>query len=153
MRTLTASHPEVADAWYALGSAAAELGDDADMRAAWKQAWKLDAAPRDDGEGGRGAPSLDEETVVTTAEGALGELPDRARALLRDVPIVVADLPAEADVDAGIDPRALGLFSGTAYPDMPHVGGQPGLTQIVLFLRNIERGWPRPTSSCGRRSA
>ena len=76
---------------------------------------------------------------MTTAEQALGELPERARALLRDVPIIVADLPAEADVDAGFDPRALGMFSGTAYPDMPHVGGQPGLTQIVLFLRNIER--------------
>jgi predicted Zn-dependent protease with MMP-like domain len=62
-----------------------------------------------------------------------------ARALLRDVPIIVAELPAEADVETGLDPRALGLFTGTAYPDMPHVGGQPGLTQIVLFRRNIER--------------
>jgi predicted Zn-dependent protease with MMP-like domain len=55
------------------------------------------------------------------------------------VPIIVAELPAEADVAGGLDPRALGLFTGTAYPDMPHVGGQPGLTQIVLFRRNIER--------------
>lgn len=137
LRTLTAASPEVADAWYALGCAAAELGDDVQMRAAWKQAWKLDAAPRE-GEGDDG-PRLDEETVSTAAEEALGELPDRARALLRDVPIIVAELPAEADVDTGLDPRALGLFSGTAYPDIPHVGGQPGLTQIVLFRRNIAR--------------
>jgi len=142
LRTLTGAHPDDADAWYALGGAAAELGDDAEMRAAWKRAWTLEAAPRgaadaDDDDGDD--PQLDEETVAATAEQALAELPDRARALLRDVPIVVADLPAESDVDAGLDPRALGLFTGTAYPDMPHVGGQPGLTQIVLFLRNIER--------------
>jgi predicted Zn-dependent protease with MMP-like domain/Flp pilus assembly protein TadD len=141
LRTLTAAHADVADAWYALGCAAAEVGDDAEMRAAWKRAWTLDAAPAADDEGRDDAegPRLDEETVAATAEQALGELPDRARALLRDVPIVVAELPAESDVDAGLDPRALGLFAGTAYPDMPHVGGQPGLTQIVLFLRNIER--------------
>jgi len=138
LRTLTAANPDVADAWYALGCAAAELDDADQMRAAWKRAWTLDAAPRDD-EDEADEPRLDEATVEKTAEQALGELPDRARALLRDVPIIVAEMPAEADVDTGLDPRALGLFTGTAYPDMPHVGGQPGLTQIVLFRRNIER--------------
>jgi predicted Zn-dependent protease with MMP-like domain/Flp pilus assembly protein TadD len=135
LRTLTAASPDVSDAWYALGCAAAELGDDQEMRSAWKKAWQLDSAPRDDEESER----LTEDTVSNAAEEALGELPDRARALLRDVPIIVAELPAEADVDTGLDPRALGLFSGTAYPDMPHVGGQPGLSQIVLFRRNIAR--------------
>jgi predicted Zn-dependent protease with MMP-like domain/predicted Zn-dependent protease len=142
LKTLTTAHPDEADAWYALGCAAAELDDDKEMRAAWKRAWALDSAPRvgGDEEAQRlEAPRLDDETVSSVAEQALAELPDRARALLRDVPIIVAELPAEADVDTGLDPRALGLFTGTAYPDMPHVGGQPGLTQIVLFRRNIER--------------
>jgi predicted Zn-dependent protease with MMP-like domain/antitoxin component HigA of HigAB toxin-antitoxin module len=141
LKTLTGAHPDEPDAWYALGCAAAELDDEAEMRAAWKRTWVLDSAPRqEDGAGGSGGdPRLDEETVSGVAERALAELPDRARALLRDVPIIVAELPAEADVEAGLDPRALGLFTGTAYPDMPHVGGQPGLTQIVLFRRNIER--------------
>ena len=136
LKTLTAAHPDEADAWYALGCAAAELDDEAEMRAAWQRTWTLDSAPRDDQDG---EPRLDEEAVSTVAERALAELPDRARALLRDVPIIIAELPAEADVATGLDPRALGLFTGTAYPDMPHVGGQPGLTQIVLFRRNIER--------------
>jgi predicted Zn-dependent protease with MMP-like domain len=135
LRTLTAANPDVADAWYALGCAAAELDDAEQMRTAWRRAWTLDAAPRDEDD----EPRLDEATVEKTAEQALGELPARARALLRDVPIIIAEMPAEADVDTGLDPRALGLFTGTAYPDMPHVGGQPGLTQIVLFRRNIER--------------
>ncbi|HVX97568.1 MAG TPA: metallopeptidase family protein [Polyangia bacterium] len=140
LRTLTAAHPEEPDAWYALGCAAAEVGDDAEMRAAWKRTWTLDSAPRAESDGRDGdGPELDDEVVSQVAERALGELPDRARALLRDVPIIVAELPAEADVETGLDPRALGLFTGTAYPDMPHVGGQPGLTQIVLFRRNIER--------------
>ncbi|HTA17849.1 MAG TPA: metallopeptidase family protein [Polyangia bacterium] len=140
LRTLTAANPDVADAWYALGCAAAELDDADQMRAAWKRAWTLDTAPsEDEDEDEDDEPRLDEATVEKTAEEALGELPERARALLRDVPIIVAEMPAEADVDAGLDPRALGLFTGTAYPDMPNVGGQPGLTQIVLFRRNIER--------------
>ena len=71
--------------------------------------------------------------------GSWDELPPRARELLRGIPIVVADLPAEADVDTGVDPRSLGLFSGTPHGDYPHLGGQPGLTQILLFRRNIER--------------
>jgi len=136
LKTLTAAHPNEADAWYALGCAAAELDDEEQLRTAWKRTWTLDAAPRDEPDG---EVRLDDDTVSAVAERALAELPDRARALLRDVPIIVAELPAEADVAGGLDPRALGLFTGTAYPDMPHVGGQPGLTQIVLFRRNIER--------------
>src|SRR5262249_5161247 len=45
LRTLTAAEPELADAWHALGCAAAELGDEREMREAWKKAWTLDAAP------------------------------------------------------------------------------------------------------------
>jgi predicted Zn-dependent protease with MMP-like domain len=137
LRALTSTSPDFSDAWYALGCAAAETADEETMRTAWKRAWQLDAAPREDDDASDTA--LDEETISATAERALGELPDRARALLRDVPIIVAELPAESDVEGGLDPRALGLFTGTAYPDMPHVGGQPGLSQIVLFRRNISR--------------
>jgi predicted Zn-dependent protease with MMP-like domain/Tfp pilus assembly protein PilF len=143
LRTLTAAEPELGDAWHALGCAASDLGDEREMREAWKRAWQLDAAPApgksaNDAERGPDDALTDEE-VGAIAEQALGELPERARALLRDVPVVVAEIPAEADVDAGFDPRALGLFSGTAYPDTPNVGGQPGLTQIILFRRNIQR--------------
>lgn len=137
LRTLTASVPgsELAEAWHALGCAASDLGDETEMRVAWKRAWELDTAPRTTDDG----PRLSEAEVAAIAEQALDELPDRARELLRDVPIVIAEQPAESDVDAGIDPRSLGLFSGTAYPDGSHLGGQPGLTQILIFRRNLER--------------
>jgi predicted Zn-dependent protease with MMP-like domain/Tfp pilus assembly protein PilF len=133
--TLTVAEPEMADAWYTLGVAAETLGDDAAMRKAWRRAWELDATAREDDAVGR----LDEREVTAIAEQALAELPDKARRLLVDVPIIIADLPARADVESGLDPRMLGLFSGTAYSDGAHLGGQPGLTQIVLFRRNLER--------------
>lgn len=135
LQTLTKSEPEMADAWYTLGVAAEALDDDAGMRAAWKRAWKLDAASGDDDAVAR----LEESEVLVIVEQALGELPEKARRLLVDVPIILADLPAESDVEAGLDPRMLGLFNGTPYPDTSNVGGQPGLTQIVLFRRNLER--------------
>jgi predicted Zn-dependent protease with MMP-like domain len=136
MRVLTAAHPESADAWHALGSAAADLEDGEEMRSAWKRAWTLDVAPAASaGDGER----LSEDEVAAVAEAGLEELPARARQLLQGVPIVIAEQPAEGDVDTGLDPRALGLFSGTAYPDSSSLGGQPGLTQIVLFRRNLER--------------
>ncbi len=137
LRVVCEEHPESADAWYMLGAVAAELDDEEAMRAAWKRTWTLDTAPgRDGGE----PPALSEEEVAAVAETALRELPERARELLRGIPILVADHPAEADVDAGVDPRAFGLFSGTPHPEASMgLGGQPGLTQIVLVRRNLER--------------
>ena len=136
LRAVCEEFPDSPDAWHALGVAAAELDDEQEMLAAWKRTWELDSAP-----GERPADErLSEEELAAVAEAALRELPDRARELLAGIPIVVAELPAEADVEAGLDPRALGLFSGTAHPDAPTgLGGQPGLTQIVLFRRNLER--------------
>jgi predicted Zn-dependent protease with MMP-like domain len=136
LKVLCEEFPDSPDAWHALGAAAAELDDEEEMVAAWKRTWELDAAP-----GQRsGEERLSEEELAGVAEQALRELPERARELLAGIPIVVAELPAEADVEAGLDPRALGLFSGTAHPDAAMgLGGQPGLTQIVLFRRNLER--------------
>ena len=136
LRLLCEASPKMADAWYALGCAAEQLEDDAERRSAWKRTWMLDAAPGD----GEEPDSLPEAEVAAVAEAALEELPSRARALLQGIPIVIADLPAEADVATGLDPRVLGLFSGTAHGEGgTALGGQPGLTQIVLFRRNLER--------------
>src|SRR3954470_7861532 len=138
LRTLTASEPGASsgDVWHALGCAAADLGDEAEMQSAWQRAWALDTAP---GTGGAEDRRFTDAEVATVAAEALAELAERARELLRDVPIVITEQPAESDVAAGVDPRSLGLFSGTAYPDGSHLGGQPGLTQILIFRRNLER--------------
>jgi predicted Zn-dependent protease with MMP-like domain len=140
LRVLTTESPTSADAWYALGCAAEELGDEAETRTAWRRAWTLDAAPDASTSAEAEEDRLSEAEVAAVGEAALEELPARARALLEGLPIVIAELPAEADVDGGLDPRALGLFTGTAHGDgATGLGGQPGLTQIVLFRRNLER--------------
>jgi predicted Zn-dependent protease with MMP-like domain len=136
LRTLTGAEPDMPDAWYALGLAAEALSDDGERRRAWKRAWELDSEEAADQDA---AGRLDEQQLIASAEQALAELPDKARGLLTNVPIIVADLPAAADVDGGLDPRLLGLFSGTPYPESSNLGGQPGLTQIILFRRNLER--------------
>jgi predicted Zn-dependent protease with MMP-like domain len=147
LRTLTAAEPELSDAWHALGIASEALGDEEGMRAAWRRTRELDVASdeaREEAGGGSGVepdgrPRLDDKGVAALAEEALAELPERARQLLVNVPIIVADRPARDDVDAGLDPRMLGMFAGTPYPEAGAMGGQPGLTQILLFRRNLER--------------
>jgi predicted Zn-dependent protease with MMP-like domain len=143
---LTRAEPRLADGWYTLGMAAEALGDDAAMRRAWTRAWELDAAAQgsdsdesDGGAGGEPDQRIDEKELAAIAEQALAELPARARQLLENVPIIIAELPARADVESGLDPRLLGLFSGTPLPEASNLGGQPGLTQIILFRRNLER--------------
>src|SRR5262249_30330007 len=137
LRTLTGAVPDSAEAWHALGCAAAELDDDAEMRAAWRRTWALDAAP---GAAGPARHKTTADEVRANVREGPADAAALARALLlRHIPIVIAGQPAESDVDAGIDPRSLGLFNGTPCPEASHLGGQPGLTQILIFRRNLER--------------
>jgi predicted Zn-dependent protease with MMP-like domain len=133
--TLTGAQPELADGWYTLGVANEALGDEAGMRQAWLRTWELDTASPEP----EGSERIGEQELMTLAEEVLAELPEKARRLLENIPIIIADLPARADVEAGLDPRMLGMFSGTPYPEASNVGGQPGLTQILLFQRNLEQ--------------
>ena len=132
---VTRAHPELGDAWYGLGLAAQALGDDPSAVAAWLESLRRDVSNPLDEEVAR----LSEDQFAEVAEDALEELPERAQALLRDVPILVADVPSEDDVRQGLDPRLLGVFSGLPYGDQSALGGPPALTQIVLFRRNLER--------------
>jgi predicted Zn-dependent protease with MMP-like domain len=130
---LVADEPELADAWHVLGLARDALGDRAGCAQAWLETLRLD---RLEGEG----PRLEGQAIENEAEEALAELPPRARELLANVPIIVADAPAKQDVEAGVDPRLLGMFVGDSYRDgLTGQGTSPHLTQILLFRRNIER--------------
>lgn len=127
--------PDVAEAWYGLGLVAEEMGDNKEKLRCWKKVRELD---------GKEDPSaftsrLSEAEFATVAEESLEELPPRVRELLSKVPVVVADLPSEKDVETGMDPRLLGMFTGTPYSEESAVGGVPDLTQILLFRRNLER--------------
>jgi predicted Zn-dependent protease with MMP-like domain/Tfp pilus assembly protein PilF len=123
-----------ADAWHGMGLAAELTGDEPAKRQAWLQTLDLDAAQDQE------LPELlSEKQAADVAESALAELPAGARRLLANIPILITDRPARADVETGLDPRLLGLFAGTAYPEVSSLGGTPHLTQILLFRRNLER--------------
>jgi len=132
-QALADADPELADAWYGVGLAAEAQDDENGKRDAWTRVLKLDERqPLEE-------PLLSEAEMATAAEQALAELPDRARTLIQNVPVLIADLPARDDVATGLDPRLLGLFAGTPHPEASNLGGQPQLTQILLFRKNLER--------------
>jgi predicted Zn-dependent protease with MMP-like domain/Flp pilus assembly protein TadD len=129
--------PEDPDVFHGLGLAAELAGNEAEKREAWLRTLDLD-----DAADAREPARMTETQVAEIAEAALEELPPRARQLLAEVPILIADRPARADVETGLDPRLMGLFSGAALPEGTSVGGGPRLSQIVLFRRNLERAAP-----------
>jgi predicted Zn-dependent protease with MMP-like domain len=99
------------------------------MIAAWQEVRVLDAAAPP------GPVSISDDEVERIALATLDELPPDVRAKLGNVPILIDDLPSEALVADGLDPRLLGLFSGTpAHDDLA-----PTITNIMLFKRNLER--------------
>jgi predicted Zn-dependent protease with MMP-like domain/Flp pilus assembly protein TadD len=123
-----------ADAWHGIGLAAELAREEEAKRRAWLKTLALDE------EQDRDLPELlSEKQTAEVAEAALAELPPRARRLLANVPILIADRPARSDVATGLDPRLLGLFAGTSYPEFSSLGATPQLTQILLFRRNLER--------------
>jgi predicted Zn-dependent protease with MMP-like domain len=124
---------EDAEAWYGLGLCAEEREDETAKRAAWLRTLALDAkAPLQN-------PHMSEAEMAEVAEKALHELPEVARRLIENVPILIVDLPARDEVEHGLDPRLLGLFAGAGYAETSSVGGSPQLTQILLFRKNLER--------------
>lgn len=80
--------------------------------------------------------ALPPERMDELVEDILEELPERARTLLTNVPIVVEDRPTRSQVQDGLDPRLLGLFAGPSHPENT---GVPALQKITLYTRNLER--------------
>ena len=132
-RALADVDPKDAEAWYGLGMCAEDKNDDAAKREAWLRVLALD------GEASLQDPHMSEVEMTEVAEQALRELPEAARCLITNVPILIVDLPARAEIEQGLDPRLLGMFEGTAFSDAGSLGGAPQVTQILLFRKNLER--------------
>jgi predicted Zn-dependent protease with MMP-like domain/Tfp pilus assembly protein PilF len=128
-----AREPEWPDVHHGLGLLAEARGDEKEKVTRFLEVRRLDLADE--------PPELEvsEDRVEQLAEAALRELPDRARQLLVNVPILVEDYPSADLVSDGVDPRSLGLFAGTPFPEQPNLGAAPSLQQILLFKRNLER--------------
>jgi predicted Zn-dependent protease with MMP-like domain/Flp pilus assembly protein TadD len=130
---IASADPHNEEAVYGLGLCAEARGDEKAKREAWLRVLSLDAeAPLDQ-------PRMNEQEMAEVAEQALKELPEKARRLIENVPILIVDLPARDEVEQGLDPRLLGLFVGNAYGDGALMGGPPQVTQILLFRKNLER--------------
>lgn len=129
------SRPELAaDALHLLGRVHEATGDRAAMIAAWQEVRRLDLAAEP---GGPGALTISEDDVDQIARQTLDELPEDIRGKLERVPILIDDVPSEALVADGLDPRLLGLFQGTPMPDDGALA--PTVTNILLFRGNLQR--------------
>jgi predicted Zn-dependent protease with MMP-like domain/predicted Zn-dependent protease len=125
-------HDELrADALHALGRVHDFTGDRAATVAAWQEVRRLDLAAEP------GPLVISEDDVEQIALQTLAELPPQIREKLERVPILIDDLPSEALVGDGVDPRLLGLFQGTPMPDDGALA--PTITNILLFRGNLQR--------------
>jgi predicted Zn-dependent protease with MMP-like domain/Tfp pilus assembly protein PilF len=133
-RTAVKLDPGSGDGYHGLGMTAEAAGESKEQVEHFLKVRELDlAAP---------APpwTVTDAQLEERVEAALGELPERARKLLANVPILVEPYPSKELISDGVDPRTLGLFSGTPYPEQANVAGQaPHLEHVLLFKRNLER--------------
>ena len=120
-----------ADALHLLGRVHEFTGDRAAMIAAWQEVRRLDLAAEP------GDLEISEDDVEQIALQTLAELPDDIRDKLERVPILIDDMPSEALVADGLDPRLLGLFQGTPMPEDGALA--PTVTNILLFRGNLQR--------------
>lgn len=84
---------------------------------------------------------MSREELERDLENVLRELPPAIAAVLRDVPIMIEDLPSK-EMLAGPEPLApdiLGLFAGAARPETSVFDAAAGPTAVYLFKRNLER--------------
>ena len=126
--------PDAADGYHGLGLTAEAQGEEKQMITHFQKVRELDLkAPQ--------SPwTFTMEQLEKCVDAALGELPERARTLLGNVPVLVEEYPGKELIDDGLDPRLLGLFTGTPYPEQSNVSGlPPHLEHVLLFKRNLER--------------
>ena len=120
-----------ANAMHLLGRIHEAEDDRPAMIAAWQKVRELDEK----------APppqvTISEDELERIAADALAELPAEIRAKLERAPILIDTVPSADMVAEGLDPRMLGVFSGTPMPE----GGElaPTVTNIHLFKTNLER--------------
>lgn len=132
-RAVLAIDPSDPDALYGLGGCLHERGAREEATEAWLRVRELDLAePRPE-------HPLTEGELEEITERALRELPEHVRERLANVPILVEDLPSEELVREGVDPRLLGLFTGTPLPHKTHLEGSPTSPDAaILYVRNLE---------------
>ena len=132
-------HPEAGtDALHLAGCAHEALGEDAKKVACWLEVRRRDAAEP--------PPPwhLDHDEFEEIAAAAMEELPPRAKELLRDIPVLIDDLPAEGVVADGFDPRAYGMIDGPNLVEQSVEGRGARPINIFLYQKNLEQAFDQP---------
>jgi len=122
-----------ADGYHGLGLVHEARGDKDQMITAWERTKELDS------ESGLPPWHMDGDEFEAVATAALAELPDKIRAYLENVPILIDDVPSSDLIREGFDPRLLGIFSGTPLPEKSSLDAQAHLDTVQLFQHNLER--------------
>jgi predicted Zn-dependent protease with MMP-like domain len=134
LEKLVADEQDYADARHLLGFICEELGDEPAKIREYREVLRLDEAF--DSLEGIDLAGI-EALIVSAAENALEELPDRFRQKIAGVPILVELRPSVDLVEEGLDPRSLGLFEGPT--DLERENGETSTlpTRIVLYSANL----------------
>jgi predicted Zn-dependent protease with MMP-like domain len=133
LRRAVAADPELADAWYDLGLVLEERDDTKGRIEIMQRVRTLDLREPE------AAWAFSDDEFDAIVEAALEEIPVKSRGLIANVPVQVDDYPSQELVGDGLDPRLLGVFSGTSIAEKSTLGASAHLDVIVLFKRNIHR--------------
>ncbi|MCA9618041.1 MAG: metallopeptidase family protein [Myxococcales bacterium] len=137
LRDAVSLDPDDADARHALARACEESGHLEEAIKHFLVVRRLDEAR--DAELGVGSEE-DLDFIEHVAFEVIERLPAELRDRLRSIPVILEPRPAEAIVEEGFDPRALGLFDGPPIGSDEPSGTLP--PRIVLFSTNLLASYP-----------
>lgn len=131
--------PDDADVQHYLGLVAERRGDRDAAEKHFERARRLDpdAYPK--------PWEVSDDEFTKVVEEALAQVPAEVRQALKDVPILVEDLPADHDLtqDPPLSPLSVGMIRGDWLATRGVLDGPPTQpTTILLFKRNLERYAP-----------
>lgn len=132
LRSALRGRPDLAEAYFVLGMIAEMLGTGEDVEL-FRMARRLEP------ERFPPAPQRSREVFEALLEHALTDLPAEIEDVLRDVSVVVADVPYPDDLtrsDPPMSPGSLAMFVSPGYGDASEAAA------LVLFKRNLERSFP-----------
>ena len=126
--------PKQADAYWLRGRILTATGDDAGAERAFERACSLDS------ERFRMPSTISKEAFEQVMRESLDELPPKVRGYLKNVAILLEDVPAIAVCkEGGFGPGLLGLHDGTPPSKaQSHDPWSQTPNHIVLYKRNIE---------------
>lgn len=128
LKELLREDGEDADIHHMLADALEDAGEETAATTHFLRAWELDAAHLVEVD----ADVL--QRIVARAQSTIAELPTEFRHKLANVPVFLEERPSRAEVEAGLDPRALGVFEGEPFGESDEPASP---TRIVLYSQNL----------------